>query len=104
MQLMIDIPKDAYDYVMGCGYFPTNFNMIYEIRNGIVLPDNHGKLKDVDKIIEKLQNHRDLFISAYNGDFSNMPKDYKARVDEIINCISVIINATTTLEAWGNEE
>ena len=37
MKLIIDIPKDAYDYVMGSGYFPSNFNMIYEIRNGIPL-------------------------------------------------------------------
>ena len=40
MKVIIEIPKDAYDYVMGSGYFPSNFNMISEIRNGTPIPDN----------------------------------------------------------------
>lgn len=45
MQLVIDIPKDAYDYVIGSGYFPSNFNMISEIRNGIPLDKIRTEIK-----------------------------------------------------------
>ena len=39
----------------------------------------------------RLQEHHDFFIHAYNG-FSNMPQNDKSRVDEITNCIAMIVN------------
>lgn len=39
----------------------------------------------------KLQEHHDFFIHAYNG-FSNMPQNDKSRVDEINNCIAMVVN------------
>ena len=42
-------------------------------------------------IKRKLQEHHDFFIHAYGG-FSNMPKNDKSRVDEITNCIAMVVN------------
>ena len=64
MQLVIDIPKYAYDYVMGSGYFPSNFNMISEIRNGIPLPKGHGRLIDADKLWD---SYHDLDYDFYEA-------------------------------------
>lgn len=63
MHIVIDIPKDAYDYVMGSGYFPSNFNMISKIRNGIPLPEGHGRLKDVDHYIKMQWEHPDYSLT-----------------------------------------
>ena len=81
MQIVIDIPKDAYDYVMGSGYFPSNFNMIYEIRNGTVLPE-HGRLIDADKF--------DVVVLKEKSD------DFIAGVEWVLNKID---EASTVLEA-----
>lgn len=42
-------------------------------------------------IIEKLKEHHDFFVNAYNG-FENMPSNIKLRVDEITNCIAEVVN------------
>ena len=40
---------------------------------------------------QKLQEHHNFFINAYGG-FSNMSQNDKSRVDEIINCIAMVVN------------
>ena len=42
-------------------------------------------------IKQKLQEHHDFFINAYGG-FSNLPLNDKSRVDEITNCIAMVVN------------
>lgn len=42
-------------------------------------------------IKQKLQEHHDFFVNAYGG-FSNLPQNDKSRVDEIINCIAIVVN------------
>ena len=42
-------------------------------------------------IKQKLQEHHDFFVNAYGG-FSNLPQKDKARVDEITNCIAMVVN------------
>ena len=42
-------------------------------------------------IKQKLQEHHDFFINAYGG-FSNLPPNDKSRVDEITNCIAMVVN------------
>lgn len=42
-------------------------------------------------IKQKLQEHHDFFVNAYGG-FSNLPRNDKSRVDEIINCIAMVTN------------
>ena len=39
----------------------------------------------------KLQEHHDFFVNAYGG-FSNLPQNDKSRVDEILNCIAMVVN------------
>lgn len=52
------------------------------------------RLGDLDELKAKLQEHHDFFVNAYGG-FKNLPPNDKARVDEIIHCISEIVNAPT---------
>ena len=40
---------------------------------------------------QKLQEHHDFFVNAYGG-FSNLSRNDKSRVDEISNCIAMVIN------------
>ena len=42
-------------------------------------------------IKQKLQEHHDFFVNAYGG-FSNLPRNDKSRVDEITNCIAMVVN------------
>ncbi len=42
-------------------------------------------------IKQKLQEHHDFFVEAYAG-FSNLPQNDKSRVDEITNCIAMVVN------------
>lgn len=42
-------------------------------------------------IKQKLQEHHDFFVDAYGG-FSNLPQNDKTRVDEITNCIAMVVN------------
>ena len=41
---------------------------------------------------QKLQDHHDFFVNAY-GNFRGMSLNDKARVDEIDNCIAMVVNA-----------
>lgn len=51
-------------------------------------------LIDANEPIKKLEEHRNLFIDAWQG-FAYLSDSDKARVDEIDTCIAEIINATT---------
>lgn len=42
-------------------------------------------------IKQKLQEHHDFFVNAYGG-YSNLPQNDKSRVDEITNCIAMVVN------------
>ena len=46
---------------------------------------------------KKLQENHDFFVNAWGG-FKNLPPNDKARVDEITNCISEVVNAPTVEE------
>lgn len=49
MQLVIDIPKEAYDFIKRTGYHTQS---LYEaIKNGTPLPKGHGDLIDVNRKI-----------------------------------------------------
>lgn len=41
---------------------------------------------------QKLEENRDFFVDAYDS-FRDMPLNEKARVDEIDNCIAMVVNA-----------
>ena len=48
-------------------------------------------------LIEKLKDHKAFIIQAWNNDFSIMADIDKSRVDELDNCISVVMNAPSVL-------
>lgn len=56
------------------------------------------RLIDADKLKEELQKHHDFFIEAWkeNGvDKIEIPIPDKSRMDEITNCIAMVVNAPT---------
>ena len=44
-----------------------------------------------ESIKQKLQEHRNFYVNAYGG-FSNLSQNDKSRVDEIDNCIAMVVN------------
>lgn len=42
-------------------------------------------------IKQKLQERHDFYVNTYGG-FSDMPQSYKSRVDEISDCIGMVLN------------
>lgn len=44
-----------------------------------------------ESLRRKLQEEHDFFVNSYGG-FSNLPQNDKARVDEITNCIAMVVN------------
>lgn len=44
-----------------------------------------------ESIKQKLQEQHDFFVNAYGG-YSNLPQSDKSRVDEISNCIAMVVN------------
>lgn len=46
MEVVIEIPDDAYKKLCSCGYVSSNLNIISAIKSGIPLPEHHGDLKD----------------------------------------------------------
>lgn len=44
-----------------------------------------------ESIKQKLQEEHDFFVNAYGG-FSNLSQNDKSRVDEIDNCIAMVVN------------
>ena len=46
MEVVIEIPDDAYKKLCSCGYISSNFNIISAIKSGIPLPKGHGSMED----------------------------------------------------------
>lgn len=56
IELVIKMPKEQYSLIMqshrsGVERFIDKETMMYAIKNGTPLPKGHGRLKDIDKII-----------------------------------------------------
>ena len=86
MQIVIDIPKSAYDFMKNCGYIASNVNLVRAIREGTPLPKGHGRLIDASK----LETHEEYDGQGFTESV------YKDDID----------NASTVLEAdmRGNTE
>lgn len=55
MQIVIDIPKEKYDMVRNETYCGIYDAVIYKaIKNGTPLPKGHGKLFDVNDILDRI--------------------------------------------------
>lgn len=59
MKIVIDIPEGKYKDILN--YFPEMFWSItvsQAIRKGIVLPKGHGRIADIDKVLEEMKATR----------------------------------------------
>ena len=66
MKILIDIPKYIYNTIIACdGYIGDcdNEKVGNAIKNGILLPKGHGKLKDVDHYIKMQWEHPDYSLT-----------------------------------------
>ncbi len=88
MQILINIPYDVYYACMTSGYcrYAGAFSkeMAYSVRNGVVLPENHGRLIDAN-ILEECKEMVDTIMGECK---------YAVRMEEIRN-IPTIIEADT---------
>ena len=57
----------------------------------VMLTVKSGDTVSRKSIKHKLQEHYDFFVNAYGG-FSNLSQNDKSRVDEISNCIAMVVN------------
>ena len=85
-QVVIEMSDYAYKAMIGLGYVASDFNMISAIRNGIVLPEQHGDLIDINDI-QEITLEDSLHIMTY-------------RKDGEVDCE---IDAHTILEATGGK-
>lgn len=102
MKIVIDIPEQIYKEltetaIMVTEAYPSTIERA--LTEGIVLPKGHGDLKDTAMILSKLKKNKQFYIDCWDCTFSDMPKDYKARCDEIGICCAEIVNAPTLIEA-----
>ena len=54
-------------------------------------PQQNDDALSRNSLKHKLQERHDFFVNAYGG-FSNLPQNDKSRVDEITNCIAMVVN------------
>ncbi len=62
IELVIKIPKEQYDLILksdkgAISDFVSKEAMMYVVKNGIPLPEGHGRLKDVDWIDDNCEHH-----------------------------------------------
>lgn len=63
MQIVINIPEDTYRYFHNGGSIGTSLMIENAIKNGTPLPKGHGRLKDIDAIIDTLDSSdRDIYV------------------------------------------
>ena len=64
MQILIDISNKAYDYAKTqmALFLDVNKEILDAVKNGAVLPEHHGALKDTDAIIEQNKKERPFSI------------------------------------------
>ena len=59
MQVVIDIPDKVYEMVMNTGtYGCYRFNSTKAIREGVPLPKGHGRIADIDRVMEEMDATR----------------------------------------------
>ena len=56
MQLVIDIHKKDYQSILNSGQVP--YGVVCAIMNGTPLPKGHGRIVDIDKVLEEMRATR----------------------------------------------
>jgi hypothetical protein len=113
MQIVIDIPEEIYDFVQNTSFVEdestlfkqTNterqktlilFDIIDAIRNGIPLPEHHGRLGDLDALEEYFRNVRkELKASDYKNGIEFFVRDEMLlNVQQFIHLCDAIIEGS----------
>ena len=84
MQIVIEMPKDMWEKIQD-GYVPLGISKY--LKNGTVLPDNHGRLIDYGYVVDAI----DDWINAGEYCYTNATVYLRNRVR----------NSPTALEATG---
>lgn len=91
---MTGIPREKaikYFEDMKKGIFLFNGNWLFDMAIEALKQESCEDAISRKSIKQKLQEHHDFFVNAYGG-FSNLSQNDKSRVDEITNCIAMVIN------------
>ena len=89
MKLVIDIPNDAIENLkIGTKY--NNYDICGWVMNGTIIPEGHGKLKDTDKISDRLKQLRDSWNYYGNEYEGGMYNGYDCSLDEVMDAPTII--------------
>ena len=83
MQIVIDIPEDAHGRIVRPDRIFTDDDInavVWAVYNGIELPKGHGRLKDVDQILDKL-----LYMGYMD--------EQKSEIEDVIELLPTLIEA-----------
>ena len=103
MKIVIDISEDVYTRLFDNGIQDNEIavddvcEMARAIRLGIPLPKGHGRLGDLDIILNKALKHRENYMEAENSSYCRGKLHaYEVYVEEVDN-------APTIIEADGGD-
>ena len=89
VELVIKIHEKDYQSILNKGQ--VNFSVVYAIRNGTPLPKGHGKLGDLDIILNKAMKHRESYMEAENSSYCRGKLHaYELYVEEVENAPTII--------------
>ena len=93
MQIVIDIPKGAYEEICRARFPPQDaYRIVAWIKNGTLLPKGHGRLGDLDALEKEIVNG----IKA-----GNYEEGYEtfANINDMDDCVECVKYAHTIIEA-----
>ncbi len=64
MQIVIDIPESVYKELKANEYLPYRLSIEKAIANGVVLPENHGRLIDGDALENRLNASAEYWLDT----------------------------------------
>ena len=83
-----DEVQEALKYAIASIKTDLKYDLMYE---GALEQEPCEDVISRKSIKRKLQEHHDFFVNTYGG-FINLPQNDKSRVDEITNCIAMVVN------------
>lgn len=92
MQIIIDIPEELYNNILkDCGIYP--YRLVYKaMKNGIPLPEGHGRLIDGSKLKVELE------CGIRAGNYEEGYERY-AHINSMDDCVDAVEYADTIIEA-----
>lgn len=94
VQLVVDMDEETLDYIKETGsiYHTDVKKLIKSIKNAVILPENHGRLGDLDKLETDMRNG----IKA--GNMEEGYEDYQ-NINNVDDCVMEVRTADTLVQA-----